>query len=76
MPRTMTLSIAAVAAQDEARNHDVVPRADKGPRADIAQFRGRCRIEIVDFDQAHTRAVILASNDRRILSRIRASPDR
>ena len=43
-------------------------RADKGARADIGQFRGRCLIEVVDFNQGYTRGVILASHDRRIRS--------
>ena len=55
IPRSDNPVIAAVVAQDEARDHDVVARADKGPRADIGQLRQNGLTQVVDFNQADTR---------------------
>ena len=68
--------IAAAVAQNEAGDHDVVTRADKGARADISQLRGDSLIEVVNFNQGDTRGVVLASNDCRIGSRDQGRIDR
>ena len=68
--------IGGVAAEEEARNHDVVVRADEGARAQVGQFRANSLVEVVDFNQGHPRAVILPSHDRRIRSRIQRHYDR
>ena len=52
------VSRRAWSAQDEARDHDVVARADKGPRADIGQLRENGLTEIVDFNQTDTRGAL------------------
>ena len=63
----------AIASQDEARDHDVGTRVDKGPRANVTQLRGYCLIEVVSFNQRDPRGVILPAHNRRIRSGIAAS---
>ena len=51
--------IAVVTAQHEARDHDVVPCADKGSRANIGQLRRNCLTEVVNFNQATPEVLFL-----------------
>ena len=61
---------AAVATQDKARDHDVARVTDKGPSTYVGQFRVDSLVQVVNFDQSHTRSVIIASHDRGICSRV------
>ena len=54
MPRTTILSLPLLLPRMKARDHDVVTRADKGPRADIGQLRQHGLTEVVDFNQGDT----------------------
>src|SRR5205085_11405375 len=48
----------AVPAQNEARDHDIGTRADKGSRADIGQRRRGCVTKIINFHQAYACGII------------------
>ena len=55
--------VAALVAQDETRDDDVVAGADEGARADVGQLRGNGQTEIVHFNQGDAGSVIVAPDD-------------